>query len=389
VSVPTPGDLVALVAHARQVPALERGRFAACLRTELGDRALVVETCHRAEAYLTWSGDPTRLAALVSLPPGGRVLIGEQAVRHAIELAAGRDSVVVGENEILHQLRESVAAARAGRGLDAEVDRIFARALQAGRRARSWQRGPRRSLADVALSSIEARRGSLSRLAILVVGAGRMGGLTARAATAAGATVTVANRRLPRGEQLAAETGARVEAFDPGERAGAFDGVVVALAGPWSIGPDAIGALRTSGAVVVDLSVPSAVPAAAAEALGERFITADELAVDDARSDTFEDGFRARLDELVESTSTEVLDWLEARRGRAAAGALIEHADRQSEAELAVLWRRLPDLQPDARDAIEAMTRHLTRRLLREPLERLGRDSDGRHERAVRDIFAL
>jgi glutamyl-tRNA reductase len=77
------------------------------------------------------------------------------------------------------------------------------------------------------------------------------------------------------------------------------------------------------------------------------------------------------------------------RDGRAAAEALIKRADREREAELAVLWRRLPDLQPEARDAIEGMTRHLARRLLREPLERLGRDSDGHDERAVRDIFAL
>jgi hypothetical protein len=49
----------------------------------------------------------------------------------------------------------------------------------------------------------------------------------------------------------------------------------------------------------------------------------------------------------------------------------------------------LPDLEPEARDAIEAMTAHLAARLLREPLERLGRDPDGQGERAVRDIFAL
>lgn len=386
---PTAHDLVALVAHARGVPALERGQFAGRLHTELGNRALVLETCHRAEAYLTWSGDPARLADLAALPPGGRMLIGEQAVRDAIELAVGRDSVIVGEDEILHQLRESVAAARAGRGLDVELERLFARALQAGRRARSWQRGPRRSLADVALSSIEARRGPLGGLAILVVGAGRMGGLTARAAAAAGARVAVANRRLPRGKQLAAETGARVEAFDPGARAGAFDGVVVALAGPWPIGSDTIGALQASEAVVVDLSVPSAVSVEAAAALGDRFIAADSLAYDAGRSETPEDGFLARLDALVDSATADVLDWFDARQGRAAAEALIEHADRQREAELVRLWRRLPELQPDAREAIEGMARHLTRRLLREPLERLGRDSDGRHERAVRDIFAL
>ncbi len=49
----------------------------------------------------------------------------------------------------------------------------------------------------------------------------------------------------------------------------------------------------------------------------------------------------------------------------------------------------MPDLEPEARAAIDGMARHLARRLLREPLERLGRDADGRDEQAVRDLFAL
>ena len=67
----------------------------------------------------------------------------------------------------------------------------------------------------------------------------------------------------------------------------------------------------------------------------------------------------------------------------------MKHADRQREAELTALWQRLPGLEPEAREAIEAMTQHLATRLLREPLERLGRDADGRDERAVRDLFSL
>ena len=100
-------------------------------------------------------------------------------------------------------------------------------------------------------------------------------------------------------------------------------------------------------------------------------------------------GWLARLDALIERTTLEYLDWLSGHGGRATADALIQRADREREAELALLWRRLPDLQPEARIAIEGMARHLAQRLLREPLERLGRDSDGRDDQAVRDIFAL
>jgi glutamyl-tRNA reductase len=381
-----PDSIVALVTHARHVPAIERERFASALHDELSGGALTLETCHRVEAYLTSANAAQRLEA--ALPAGGRALTGAGAVRHAMTVAVGRDSVVVGEDQILHQLRASVDAARGTGSLDPALERLFAVALQAGRRARSWRQGRPRSLADVALESIERQTGPIRGRDLLVVGAGRMGRLAARAAIAAGASVAVASRSADSAEALASSTGSRLETFDPGARIGADSGVIVALAGPWPIGTTTIDALATSATVLADLSVPAAVPSSLAELLGRRLITADDLALADL-GPAARDGASARLDALIDRVTVEFLDWLERREGRATAEALVEHADRERELELAALWQRLPDLEPEAREAIEAMTQHLATRLLREPLERLGRDSDGRADHAVRDIFAL
>lgn len=383
------GPIVAFVTHARHVPAMARGRFAASIHDGRGERALILETCHRVEFYATSDDDAVATTMRMGLPAGGRELTGEQAIRHAIAVAVGRDSVVAGEDQILHQLRVSVDAARATGTLSPVLERLCTTALQAGRRARSWRQGPRRSLADVALTSIEQRGGPLRGRDILVVGAGQMGVLAARAAVAAGASVAVASRTATSAEALADSIGARTETFDPDVRTGTFAGVVVALGGPWLIGAAAIEALAASTTVVVDLSVPAAMPPHAAEILGTRLVTADDLAVADAGPWSVVDGPAARLDGLIDRTTAEFLHWYERRGGRAAAGALVERADRDRETELAALWRRLPDLQPETRDAIEGMTRQLASRLLRGPLERLGRDSDGRDERAVRDLFAL
>jgi glutamyl-tRNA reductase len=386
VSGAAPLPIVALVTHARHVPAIERERFATALHRESAGGALTLETCHRVEAYLTSADDAERLAA--AIPAGGRVLVGAPAVHHAMTVAVGRDSVVVGEDQILHQLRTSVDRARSAGALDPSLERLFAVALQAGRRARSWRQGPPRSLADVALSTLERQVGPIRDHGVLVVGAGRMGRLAARAAGSAGAMVAVANRSPEGAESLAASAGARIEAFDPGARISGFAGVIVALAGPWPIGAATIDALATSATVLVDLSVPAAVPSRLVEILDRRLVTADDLALADV-APTAQDGASGRLDALAARSTAEFLDWLKRRDGRAAAEALVEHADRQREAELATLWQRLPDLEPQAREAIEAMTQHLAKRLLREPLERLGRDTDGRDERVVRDLFAL
>lgn len=379
--------IVALLTHARRVPAGERERFAARLRTQLGRRALILETCHRVEGYVVCPDSEELMGLAASVPTGGLALADEPAVRHAVAVAVGRDSVVVGEDQILHQIRESVDAATNAGSFDPVLARLFAFALRAGRRARSWRQGPPRSLADVALSVIEHRCGAISGRDILVVGAGRMGHLTARTAALAGASVSIANRSAEGAQSVAAETGAQVVPFDLGDRAAAFAGVIVALGGPWPITARTVESLRGSRAIVVDLSVPAAVPQKAVAAIGPRFVSADALAL--AEPGQLQPSSLARLDALVENTTTEFLAWLASRGRRAAAEALITRADHEREAELAALWRRLPDLEPDARDAIDGMARHLTKRLLREPLERLGRDPDGRDEQAVRDIFAL
>ena len=382
--------VVALVAHARQVPAPERERFAAALRADLGTSALIVETCHRVEAYATVAGaaDSAALAA-VAVPEGGRILEGPAAARHAIGVATGRDSVVVGEDQILHQLREALQSARASGALDAEVDRLFGLALRAGRRARSWRSGRQRSLADVALERVERTIGSLRDREILVVGAGRMGELLARSAVARGASVAIANRSEDRARAVAAGPGAALAAFDPGAEAGRFDAIVLALAGRWTIADTTIADIIERAPTIVDLSVPTAVPPALAAGLGDSFVTADDLALGDAEHAPQDAVPDTRTEALIEDTVRAFLDWQARGDARAAADALVRRADEEREAELAALWRKLPTLDPEAREAIEGMTRHLAARLLRQPLERLGRDADGVDGRSVRDLFAL
>ena len=133
--------------------------------------------------------------------------------------------------------------------------------------------------------------------------------------------------------------------------------------------------------MVVDLSVPPAMPEAAVVALGPRLVSADALAQADVDASEAGSGATAsggRLDDLVAQTAAEFVGWLRARDGRTAAEALVRRAELEREAELEQLWRRHPELQPELRDAIERMTESFAKRLLREPLERLGRDTDGR-----------
>ncbi len=382
------GRLIALTAHARDVGATEREGMSCDLSAVLPAGSIVLVTCHRVEAY-AFGNEPSPAELRDILPGGGRILLDDDAMRHLLEVAIGRDSAVLGEDEILHQIREALEATRRAGGLDPTIDRLFTVALQAGRRARSWQQGRRRSLGDVAVEVIRRSRGGIQGRRVLVVGAGKMGGLAARAAVRAGASVSVANRSPERGRALAESIGAATADLDPGPGLAGADAVIVALSAPWPIGPATASALAARAAVVVDLSYPSAVPVDIAAQLGERLIGADRLAIEETDADQPRAAARARLDDLVGRSAEAFREWLERADSRAAADALLQRADRERRIELDVLWSRVPALDPETRDAIDQMTRHFAERLLAEPLQRLGRDENGRDGTIVRDLFAL
>jgi glutamyl-tRNA reductase len=381
----TEARVVALVAHARHVPLADRERFARRIADARTAGGVILETCHRVEVYTTDGRDRSLEAAL---PPGAERLEGEAAARHAIALAVGLDSVVIGEDQILHQLRESVAAARRERRLDPTLDRLFTLALRAGRRARSWRQGPPPSLADAAVAAIERRVGSVRGRPLLVVGAGEMARLAARALVASETALTVASRTRDHADALARTVGATSAPFDPGPAIASFGGAIIALRGPWTIAPSTGDALVATVGAVVDLSVPPALPDDLTARLGGRFVSADALASTEP-APAGAGRLPTRLAGLIDATLDEFSAWISGRGPRAVAASLAQRADADRRAELDELWRRLPGVDPDARAAIEGMSEHLTGRLLREPLERLGRDVDGRAERAARELFAL
>ena len=147
--------LVAFVAHARSVQSVRREAFAESLaRLPEDARRVLVRTCHRVELYAVGGG--ADLPSLAELPPGVERLQDVDAVRHLLEVAGGLDSAILGETQILHQLRELLEDRHGARALDPVLDRLFQSALRAGREARTHFTGSPRSLADVALDRIAA-----------------------------------------------------------------------------------------------------------------------------------------------------------------------------------------------------------------------------------------
>lgn len=378
----TLADLRGIVAHASQVPAIERAELVERLRQARPPGSILIETCHRVELH--GAGDATVEPLVELLPSGATILEGRAVAEHVVALAVGLRSVVVAEDQILYQLRRSLDASGGPDERASEVHRLFELALGAGRRARSWLQSRRPSLADAALDLLPE---PIADRPVLVVGTGQMGGLAVDAAVRRGGLVSIAGRTPGRGAALSRSFNIAEAPFDPGPVAGSLAVVVLALRGPWTIEDATRDQLVGGAAIVVDLSAPPAVSADLRNALGSRLLTIDDLARRPSEADG--DPLVGRLSTLAAATVDAYIDWLDHQGDRETARAMSERAEAARHAELGRLWRRLPDLDHDEREEIEQMTRHLAMKLLRDPLARLGDDVDGRRARAARDLFGL
>ncbi len=274
----------AIVATAGNVPAPERDDLRRSLELAAAGRSdrVLLATCHRVELYGTGPLPPTALS----------VLGGSQAVEHLLRVAAGLESAVRGEDEVLHQVRGAIAGARLDRRVDGALVRLFETAIAAGRRSRSGRHSQAPGLADRAVAWL-AQRFGLAGKPVMVVGAGPVGLALARSVRRHGAELTIASRH---GRVVAGVPAIDLE--QAAHRAPAMAAAAVALAGPW--------AAANQLPPTVDLSSPSAVSPAARARLGSDFLGIDDLFKNGGPAPR---GYVELAEAVVSSKTAEYLAW--------------------------------------------------------------------------------
>src|SRR5205085_1824712 len=203
---------------------------------EAAGEAVCLSTCNRTELYVAAEdGVGAEARAAEVLAPAGAALYrlhDEAAALHLFRVAAGLDSMVPGEGEILGQVRAAYEAGAAGPILD----RLFRQALHAGRKARvetAIGESPA-SVSSAAAALAEQVFGDLRDRKVLVVGAGKIGDLAARNLLSRGAKIEcVANRSVDRGAELAARFGGDAVGLDRiGEQLASADVVISSTSAP-------------------------------------------------------------------------------------------------------------------------------------------------------------
>lgn len=260
-----------------------------------GNDGVALTTCHRVELY--GIGPAPALH-------GTRLRRGPDAVFHLMRVAAGLESAIVGEDEVLHQVRDAFRHAQDGRPLDFRLRRVFETAIAAGRRARSGRTESSGSLAQNAVSWLSGRSRLAGRM-VVVGGAGRMGAALARSLAHAGADVVIASRDANRAGTLARLYGGRGASLAGGaELTSGAAAVAVALGGVW-------GELEkvelSQLPPVADISAPQAVPDSVRRRLNGGFLGIDDLYV---RSGTLPGAYMKDAEAVVRRRSDEYLAWL-------------------------------------------------------------------------------
>ncbi|MFZ8948285.1 MAG: glutamyl-tRNA reductase [Ilumatobacteraceae bacterium] len=324
----------------------------------------------------------------------------DAAVSHLFEVAAGLDSVVVGEGEILGQVRDAWEVARTEGGARTSANLMFRLALEVGKRARTETAIARgtASISHAAVEMVAERLGDLAGRRVLVVGAGSMGeGITVALDAAGAESVTVLNRDISRADRVATRVGGQAAGLDALRTHLADADVVLTCTGADGtlIDVDMVTAVREPGrpVVFVDIAVPRDVDARVATLPDTVVLDLDDLSAwaDRGRAERLAetDDVRRLVAEQVDRFAAE----LTAMQAAPLVAAMRERAEEVRIAEVDRFASRLDGLTADQRAAVDALTKGIVNKLLHEPSVRLrsqaGTPQGERNAAAVADLFDI
>ncbi len=377
--------------------------------------AVLLSTCHRTEAYVVaerFHGavqdvrhflSELAFAAPEEFSDHLYTYYDDAAAAHLFGVAAGLDSVVLGESQVLGQVRDAWQLAQREGTAGAQLSALFRHALEVGKRARA-ETGIGRgvtSLSQAAVSMARDRLGTLAGRTILVIGAGKMGeGMVSDLATSEGvADVLVANRTWERATTLAARIGGRAVQIE-GLPAALEEADVVFTSTSGTdevIERDMLGPVVETRAarplLVIDLGMPRNVDPGVRELPG---VTLLDLADLRGFVQVGLDQRRKEVNPVREMVAAEVVRYVEASTARGMAptvAALHEKGEQVRQDELDRFRARLSGLDARQQAAVEALTKGIVAKLLHDPTVRL-KDSAAspRGERlstALQELFGI
>ena len=375
------------------------------------EEAVVLSTCNRVEvyAYVTrFHGGVADVRNFFSewsgLPPEDFVdatydHYEDSAAEHLFAVTSGLESMVVGERQIHLQVKQAFSVAETEGAAGRVLQGLFRQAITVGRKTRA-QTGISEgaaSMVDVGLDAATQVLGDLRGRSVLIVGAGKMGGMAAGRVMGSADKILIANRSEEKGQRLAERVGGTVLAFGELEAGLAQADLVLTSTGAATpiIDSEAVAAAMSRRPdrplVLVDLAVPRDVDPGCGHVPGVTVLDVDAIRLVTDTGPTGDEVVKARA--LVSEAAEKFASWRRSVRVEPTIAALRSRAEAVRAAELARFAARLGDLDERERAAVEALTKGIVNTLLHEPSVRLKSIADERgddaHAAAMRELFDL
>ncbi len=382
------------------------------LRNELGE-AIILSTCNRSEIYTVTDdsvSDISRVHEFVAdyhdlsedeISPHMYAREGEEAVRHLFRVSSGLDSMIVGESEILGQIRGALTAATEAKSTNTAntaCGRLFHAALRVGRRARietNISRNPL-SISYAGVRLAQRVLGNLSGKRALLIGAGEAGSLVARALRTVGvADLMIANRTESKAEELANYLSSRVVGFENlDESLKVADIVIAATDSPSYIinGSMSDSLVRGPGETPLfafDLAVPRDIDPAVESECGVRLFNVEDLSAIAEENMAERQRAAGEAELIVDEEVAKFMKWWDSLDVLPTVKAIRQNAEDIRQRELAKALGILDDLSQEDRQIVETLTRSIVNRILHDPTDSLKNGATKSQLRAAKELFRL
>lgn len=364
----------------------------------------LLSTCERTELYATWTGAPNPDALVAALASNrGRcpsvvaeatiVLTGPAAARHLLRVAAGLESFVLGETDIVGQVRRAAHASRASGVSGLELERLLATAVNASRRVHRGTdlgQGGRSMAATAVKLAASEYDGDLRGRRVLVVGAGQVATEIVDGAVRLGAEVTVCNRTSRNADRFAAAGATVVDLAQLGRVICATDVAVFGTAAPrWLLDPSQLRDRHHElgpALLVIDLCVPRNVHPDVRTVPGVQLVDLSDLKLAGTLDGEPVTSGVARAEQIIEEEVDRYLRWLAGRSAAAAIRRLRADVDACARLQAEHAGRGVP---VDLRPLVEDQVRRAVRRLAHGPTRRLVEAAESGDSDLVEILAAL
>jgi glutamyl-tRNA reductase len=351
--------------------------------------AAILQTCGRLEIYAEIDDYETGVAELKAflgnfghgaarerydLESYLYTLLGQQAIRHLFRVATGLDSMLIGEAEILGQVKDAYIEAQQAKSLGKTLHRLFREALNAGKHARTGTRigDESASIATAAIEAARKRLGTLDRTSVLVIGAGKMGRTAVRRLRQAGAEhLIVTNRTISRAQELIAEVGFGEAIELPGliDAIAATDIVVTSTGASHFVVTrehvrKAMARRPDRPLFIIDIAVPRDAEPTIVEIPNVALVDVDGLkSVVDEKLEVRREAI-PQVEEIIEEFVERFGSWYRARLAVPVIAAVTQKAEAIRIAELERVFSRTPEMSERERMLVTGMSMTIVSKLL-------------------------